>query len=61
VPDKYWQILAQQLGEAFFPRLVCQPNILNPILRKGKVPSITQESIPARLSAAITTPLQPGA
>jgi hypothetical protein len=31
---------------ASFPRLVCQTNVLNPLLRKGKIPSITWELNP---------------
>jgi hypothetical protein len=34
---------------ASYPRLVCQNNVLNPLLRKGKNPSITRESNPAPL------------
>jgi hypothetical protein len=29
--------------------LVCQTNVLNPLLRKGKIPSITRESNPEPL------------
>jgi hypothetical protein len=34
---------------ASFPRLVCQNNVLNPLLRKGKIPSTTRESNSAPL------------
>jgi hypothetical protein len=48
---------------ASFPRLVCQTNVLNPLLRKGKIPSIARESNPAPLgwqSAMLTTtPFRP--
>jgi hypothetical protein len=34
---------------ASFLRLVCQTNVLNPLLRRGKIPSITRESNAAPL------------
>jgi hypothetical protein len=56
--SKYWRDNPVELGPslsgfldkfASFPRLVCQTNVLNPLLRKGKIPSITRESNPAPL------------
>jgi hypothetical protein len=56
--SKYWRNNPVELGPslsgfldkfASFPRLVCQTNVLNPLLRKGKIPSITRESNPAPL------------
>jgi hypothetical protein len=58
VASKYWRNNPVELGPslsgfldkfASFPRLVCQTNVLNPLLRKGKIPSITRESNPAPL------------
>jgi hypothetical protein len=56
--SKYWRNNLVELGPsllvfldkfASFPRLVCQTNgnVLNPLLRKGKIPSITRKSNPA--------------
>jgi hypothetical protein len=56
--SKYWRNNPVELGPslsgyldkfASFPRLVCQTNVLNPLLRKGKILSITRESNPAPL------------
>jgi hypothetical protein len=56
--SKYWRNNPVELGPslsgfldkfASFPRLVCQTNVLNPLLRKGTIPSITWESNPAPL------------
>jgi hypothetical protein len=53
--SKYWRNNLVELGPslsgyldkfASFPRLVCPTNVLNPLLRKGKIPSITRESNP---------------
>jgi hypothetical protein len=55
---KYWRNNLVELGPSIsgfldkfvsFPRLVCQTKVLNPPLRKGKIPSITRESNPAPL------------
>jgi hypothetical protein len=55
--SKYWRNNLVELGSslsvfldilASFPRLVCQTNVLNPLLRRGKIPSI-RESKPAPL------------
>jgi hypothetical protein len=58
IASKYWRNNLVKLGPslsgfldkfASFPRLVFQTNVLNPLLRKGKIPSITRESNPAPL------------
>jgi hypothetical protein len=56
--SKYWRNNLVEIGPsisgfldkfASFPWLVCQTNVLKPLLRKGKIPSITRESNPAPL------------
>jgi hypothetical protein len=52
--SKYWRNNLVELGPslsgfASFPRLVCQTNVLNPLLRKGKISSNTRESNPEPL------------
>jgi hypothetical protein len=72
VQSKYWCTNLVELGPslsgfldkyASFPGLVCQTNVLNPLLRKGKIPSITRESNPAPLGEQsemlTTTPFRP--
>jgi hypothetical protein len=65
--SRYWRNNLVKLGPslsrfldklASFLRLVCQNNVLNPVLCKAKMPSVTRDSNPAPLglqSATTTT------
>jgi hypothetical protein len=60
--SKYWRNNLVELGPslsgfldnfASFPRLVCQTNVINPLLRKGKIPGITPGIEPSTFGVAV--------
>jgi hypothetical protein len=62
--SKYWRNNIVELGLSLsgfldkfapFPRFICPTNVLKPLLREEKIPSITRESNPTLLGLQSTT------